>query len=287
MQKKETHLVPPQANPVRLSDYVVDIFKTIPSRKGMKKAIEKEVVKVDGKIASTALFIRGGEKIDLYESEKEVKKPVLETKLKILYEDDYLAVVNKPTGILVNGNKFHTVENALPFNLQASSQTDAFLRPQAIHRLDYPTSGVLLIGKTHQAVAALNQAFEQQEVAKTYYAVSIGKMQKEGIIDTPVDGKFAYSKYEVEQSIVSKKYQYLNLVRLFPKTGRRHQLRKHLASIGHPILGDKVYSKVGLVSYGNGLYLQAYSIGFEHPVMKEWLEVEMELPQKFRRIFKI
>lgn len=285
MQKRETHTVPILENPVRLSDYVKDVFKTLPSRKGMKKAIQKGLVKVNGKVASTALFMRGGEEIVLYESISEVKKPILEFKLKMLYEDDYLAIVNKPAGILVNGNQFHTVENALPFNLKQSSQTDAFLRPQAIHRLDYPTSGILLVGKTHQVVTALNQAFEQQQVAKTYYAVAIGKMPKEDIIEKTVDGKVAHSKYIVQQSIPSEKYEFLNLVKLFPKTGRRHQLRQHLAAIGHPILGDKTYGKEGLISYGNGLYLHAFSIGFAHPITKEYIGVETELPKKFGRLF--
>ncbi|MEL6941783.1 MAG: RluA family pseudouridine synthase, partial [Bacteroidota bacterium] len=262
MRKRETHQVPPLPNPIRLSDYTKGVFKTLPSRKGMKKAIQKGLVQVNDERATTALFLRGGEEIILYESEVEAKKPILELPLKVLYEDDYLAVVNKPAGILVNGNKFHTVENALPFNLKASSQTDAFLRPQAIHRLDYPTSGVLLIGKTHEVTTALNKAFEYHKIAKTYYAIAIGEMEKEGIIEVLVDGKAAHSEYIVQQSVPSEKYGFLNIVQLFPKTGRRHQLRKHLAAIGHPILGDKAYGQEGLLSYGNGLYLHAYSIGF-------------------------
>ncbi|MEN0051398.1 MAG: RluA family pseudouridine synthase [Bacteroidota bacterium] len=286
MKKRESHIVPTLENPIRLSDYLKGVFKTLPSRKGMKKAIQKGLVKVDSEVATTALFIQGGEEIVLYESSSEAKKPILELKLKVLYEDDYLAVVNKPAGILVNGNSFHTIENALPFNLTPSSQTDAFLRPQAIHRLDYPTSGVLMIGKTHQTVSALNQAFEKQKIAKTYYAVAIGEMKKAGIIERLVDGKVAYSKYIVQQSVPSEKYGFLNLLKLFPKTGRRHQLRQHLASIGHPILGDKTYGKEGLISYGNGLYLHAFSIGFEHPIDGKWMVVEMELPRKFGRIFE-
>ncbi|MEM8527789.1 MAG: RluA family pseudouridine synthase [Bacteroidota bacterium] len=287
MREKESYLVPLLQSPVRLSDYVKDIFKTLPSRKGMKKAIRKGLVKVNGEVASTALFIHGGEEIVLYESEIEAKKPILELKIKVLYEDDHLAVVNKPAGILVSGNKFHTIENALPFNLQPSTQADAFLRPQAIHRLDYPTSGVLLIGKTHQATTALNQAFEQQKVAKTYYAVAIGEMELAGVIETPVDSRFAYSKYQVQQSVISKKYGFLNLVRLFPKTGRRHQLRKHLAAIEHPILGDKLYGKEGSISHGNGLYLHAFSIGFDHPVVGKELIFEQQLPKKFKKIFDL
>lgn len=286
MKKRETHLVPSLQKSIRLSDYVTGVFKTLPSRKGMKKAIQKGLVRVDGKTANTALFIRGGEEIILHESNSEIKKPILELALKVLYEDDYLAIVNKPAGLLVNGNQFHTVENALPFNLKTSSQGDAFLRPQSIHRLDYPTSGVLLIGKTHQAVAALNQAFEQQKVAKTYYAVAIGKMVKEGVVERLVDGKAAHSKYIIQQSIPSEKYGFLNLLKLFPTTGRRHQLRQHLAAIGHPILGDKTYGTEGLISYGNGLYLHAFSIGFEHPITKKYLILEQELPRKFKRIFR-
>ncbi len=100
-------------------------------------------------------------------------------------------------------------------------------------------------------------------------------------------GKASVSYYEVEQTIVSDRFEFLNLVKLQPKTGRRHQLRKHLASIGNPILGDADYGKEGLIHKGKGLYLHAYSLQFVHPVTQANVEVKSKLPKKFFKLFPL
>lgn len=205
--------------------------------------------------------------------------------LKVLFEDEYLAVIHKPAGILVSGNSFKTIANALDQNLKRSNLPDAAM-PQPVHRLDYATTGVLLIGKTSSSIRDLNKIFENQAVSKTYYAVTIGEMEDKGEITSEVDGKKSQSKYTLCKSVPSERFGKLNLVKLEPQTGRRHQLRKHLASIGNPILGDKEYGIENLILNGKGLYLHAYSLKFIHPFTNEEIYLKDEVPQRFTKIFK-
>ena len=284
MQQKESHIVPVLDEPKRLSDYAGGIFRAIPSRKGMKKAMDKGLVLLNGKLASTADLVSGGECLELVLDDTEKQRPTIELELTVLYEDAHLAVINKPAGIEVSGNRKWTIENALLHNLKPSTEADA-TQAEAIHRLDYPTTGALLIGKTRTAIAALNSLFAQRQVAKIYAAVTIGKMTDAGTNETPVDGKPSQSDYLVLNSVVSERFSVLNLVQLTPKTGRRHQLRKHMAEIGHPILGDKDYGTEGLILNGKGLYLHSMSLSFVHPFTQQNLTVEAPLPKKFKKLF--
>ncbi len=205
--------------------------------------------------------------------------------LKVLFEDDYLAVIHKPAGILVSGNSFKTVANALAQNLKRSKLPDA-TTPKPVHRLDFATTGILLVGKTSSSIHALNKLFEDRAVKKTYYAVTIGEMETQGKITSEVDGKESQSNYTLCQSVHSERFGKLNLVKLEPQTGRRHQLRKHLSSIGNPILGDKEYGIENLILNGKGLYLHAYSLEFMHPFTQEEMHLKDELPERFQKIFK-
>ncbi|WP_400073684.1 pseudouridine synthase [Zobellia russellii] len=223
----ETHKVPPLSDPIRLQEYGVGIFSSVPTKSALKKVLKKKFVTVNGIIASTGTYIKGGENITLKVTTETPQGKKLIFDLKVIYEDDYLALIHKPGGILVSGNGFKTIAHALPQNLQPSALPDT-TKPQPVHRLDYATTGVLLTGKTASAIRKLNQLFEDKKIKKTYYAVTIGTMLPQGKITTSIDDKFAESHFEIVRSVVSKKYGTLNLVKLDPKTGRRHQLRKHL-----------------------------------------------------------
>jgi len=247
--------------------------------------LKKRYIKVNNTIASTATYIRGGETIVLTIPEEQKPKKELRLKLKVLFEDDYLAIIHKPAGILVSGNGFKTITNALPQNLRPSQLSDA-TKPQPVHRLDYETTGVLLVGKTNESIRKLNKLFEHKTIKKTYVAVTIGKMNPTGIINTVVDGKSAISKYTLLQSVTSKRFEALNLVELEPETGRKHQLRVHLSSIGNAILGDKKYGIENLILMRKGLYLHAYKLQFIHPFTQKTIEIKTELPKKFQKIFK-
>ncbi|MCD8414741.1 RluA family pseudouridine synthase [Tenacibaculum dicentrarchi] len=280
----ETHNTPLLEKPIRLQDYAVDIFKTIPTKSGIKKAIKKKLVFVNDKIATTALFINGNEKIELYKISEETTFKQFKFPLEVLFEDDYLAVIYKPAGILVSGNSFATIDNALLQNIKKSPLEDA-TRPRPVHRLDYPTSGLLLIGKTNSSIIALNKLFEDKKIQKKYHAISIGKIENNGIIDFPIDDKKAQTSYKLIKSVVSERFKTLNLVELSPKTGRKHQLRKHLLAIKSPILGDKEYFLDGFILNGKGLYLHASTLQFEHPFTKKEFVITKELPNKFKKIF--
>ncbi|MCI2229618.1 RluA family pseudouridine synthase [Polaribacter sp. MSW13] len=284
MQLIETHIVPKLEKSIRLQEYAVGIFKILPTKSGIKKAIKKELILVDGKTTSTAQFINGRETIELFQPKESVPFKRFKLELEILFEDDFLAIIYKPSGILVSGNSFATIDNALPQNLQKSTQTDA-VRPRPIHRLDYPTSGLLLVGKTNSTIISLNKLFEKKEIQKTYHAITICEMNSFGFINFTIDDKNAQTEYEVLKSVISKRFGYLNLIQLKPKTGRKHQLRKHLLAIGNPILGDKEYYKENLILNGKGLYLHASSLEFIHPHTTEKITITKELPKKFTKIF--
>lgn len=284
MQLIETHIVPKLEKPIRLQEYAVGIFNLLPTKSGIKKAIKKKLILVDGKATSTAKFISGKEIIELYKSKENNIFKRLKLDLEILFEDDYLAIIYKPAGVVVNGNKFVTIANALAQNLKRSNLSDA-VKPQPIHRLDYPTSGLLLIGKTSSSIIALGKLFENKEIQKIYFAITINQMYQAGIINLPIDTKSASTEFSVLKSINSKRFGCLNLVKLNPKTGRKHQLRKHLLSIGNPILGDKKYFSENKVLNGKGMYLHASTLKFIHPFTREKIEITKKLPKKFTSIF--
>lgn len=284
MQIKEIHTVPKLENSIRFQEYAVGIFKTLPTKSGVKKAIKKKLISINGDIATTALFILGEEKVILFESEDSSNFKRLKLTLEVIFEDDYLAIINKPAGILVSGNKFKTISNALDQNLIKSRQLDA-VKAKPIHRLDYPTTGLLLIGKTNASIIALNKLFEYKQIKKTYFAITIGQMEVSGIINTLIDNKNSETHYEVLKTVVSKRFEYLNLVKLSPKTGRRHQLRKHMLSLGNPILGDKEYCNEKLILNGKGMYLHAGILEFIHPFTKQQIKIKKDFSNKFKKIF--
>ena len=284
MELKETHIVPKLENTIRFQEYAVGIFKIIPTKSGIKKAIKRKLIFINGNLASTSKYISGNEKIELFQPKDTTTFKKLELDIEVLFEDDYLAIVFKPSGILVSGNKFVTIANGLSKNLIKSTQYDA-VKPQPVHRLDYPTSGVLLVGKTRSSINTLSKIFKNKEIKKTYFAITIGKIDAKGILNFNIDTKNATTEYEVLKSEPSKRFKYLNLVKLKPKTGRKHQLRKHLYTISNPILGDKEYYLKNSILKGKGMYLHAYSLDFRHPITEEKIIVCKELPKKFKKIF--
>lgn len=280
----KTHKVPKQDEPIRLQEYGVGIFDLVATKSALKKALKKQYITVNGNIATTATFINGGEIINLIVPETASSHKRLVLNLKVLFEDEYLAVIHKPAGILVSGNNFKTIVNALPQNIKRSTLSNA-TAPQPVHRLDFATTGILLVGKTTDSIRALNKLFENKTIKKSYYAITIGKMEGRGKITSKIDDKPSQSNYEIIESVASKRFGTLNLVKLKPKTGRRHQLRKHLASIGNPILGDKDYGIEPLILNGKGLYLHAFALKFTHPFTNKEVNFKDELPKRFRKIF--
>lgn len=280
MIEKQDYIVHESAESLRLLDYVIQFVPAVLSRNGAKKAIKSGCILLNGKPAEGSRFLKVGDKIAFVPSDP-VPSKVFKLSLPVVYEDDYLAVINKPAGFGVSGNYFRTIENALPFNLQPSLQADALISPRAVHRLDNQTSGLLLVAKTATARIHLGNQFEQKSVCKTYFALVAGALSAKENIDFPVDSKEAFTEFEVIQQVDSVKYKKISLVKLVPQTGRTHQLRIHLSQLGYPIIGDKLYTKNTPVLRGKGLFLAALELSFMHPISNEYLRFKLELPHKF------
>lgn len=276
-----THIVPANISNVRLSDYAVGIFPQLPSKKGLKKAIKNGQIYINGEKAATGNWVTTGQKIELVALDKKPPK-IYQLDLPVIYEDEQLAVIQKPAGIIVSGNQFHTIQNALLHNLTPSKAIDAFQLPRPVHRLDHATSGLLLIAKTTAANIHLSQQFEKKTIQKRYQAVVMGQIiPTSGIIEVKIEDKVATTKYEMLQTVPSLKATHLSLVDLYPLTGRTHQLRIHLAHLGHPILGDKLYHQDKPLLTGKGLFLAAVELIFEHPVSGEPMNFRIDAPTKF------
>ena len=194
---------------------------------------------------------------------------------------EYIAIINKPAGIPVSGNRYRTVQNALPFNVKPSKERDALKLPRPVHRLDTPTSGLLIVAKTATALMNLGHQLQNRKIAKQYRAIVSGKTPESGQIENPINGQLAITSYKTVRHIRSVKTNWLSLVDLFPVTGRTHQLRVHMANEGHPIVGDKLYVKNQPLLKGKGLFLCAIALEFIHPVLDTKMTFKIEQPAKF------
>ena len=263
-----------------MSEYAIKLPGFIPSRNGIKKAIKRGDILVDGLPAETGRLTVPGQLIELVDRQKTPPKS-FPMQIKVVYEDEYFALVCKPAGIEVSGNKFKTLQNALPVNCHASTAPDALKYPRPVHRLDYHTSGLLIVAKTVNAQIAFGNMLENKEITKRYRAVLVGEAPEAGQIDTPVGGRCAMSEFRRVSVSPARRYEALSLVDLFPVTGRTHQLRIHMASIGHPVLGDARYGKEGMILRGKGLFLSAVGLIFKHPFDGRDMVMSVPQPKKF------
>lgn len=283
MSSAELFLVTETAESKSLIDFVLINSQWIHSKKGFKKALKKEKIKVNNKLGSERLEIKKGDQIEVLPPDLLVTK-IFPLKLKVHFEDEFIAVVEKPAGIPTSGNYYKTLLNALPFNLQPSSlYHEKNFYP--VHRLDRSTSGLIIIAKSIAIASELHKVFETQKITKCYRAFVHGKLPTNGTIDLQIDQKECVTDYHTIENFESKRFGALSLCELFPKTGRTHQLRKHLSQIGHPILGDALYCQFK-TPRDKGLFLQAYGLNFRHPTTQAAIEIIIEAPNKFNWIRK-
>lgn len=276
----ESHRVPDLVEPKRLSEYARGVFVSLPSRKSVKKAIKSGRLLVDGRPSYTGHFVRSGEVLTVLRSPEPAA--VYDLELRVIFEDDHLAVVVKPGDLPVGGFMRRNLDNALPGNLTVTSLPDALPRPVPVHRLDRLTSGLVVVAKTFSAAAELGGFFENRRVEKGYLAVVHGILGAPMRIEHPLDGKEAITEVAPIAEGAHAWGQW-TVVNVQPITGRTHQIRRHLSMESFPIVGDVPY---GGKSVRRGLMLCARKIRFPHPVHGEIPAFEMDLPRKFKSFLR-
>lgn len=268
------------------------------SRSHIKNLIEKGLVKVNGKVVKAGYALKNGENIQI-----EVQKPEAistdaeDVDFEIVYQDEDLAVINKPQGLVVHpcsSTKSGTLVNGLLYKIKDLSGINGQLRPGIVHRLDKDTSGLLVVAKNDFAHVRLAEQIKNKTCHRNYLAVLDGNLKEnEGRIETfikrdPKDrmkmsvqgsGRVAITDFKV-----LKRFEKCCLVEFALQTGRTHQIRVHSKYLNHPIVGDKLYGKEvkGLA----GQLLHAYKISFVHPRSGELMTFEADLPDYFKDYLK-
>ncbi|NCG21855.1 MAG: RluA family pseudouridine synthase [Rhodobacterales bacterium] len=277
--------VPAHEGRIRLEQWSTDLFQGLASRAAARKACKRGDILLNGETASGSVFVEAG--ADLTRLEPTGKLPkVFPMALEVVFEDAHMAVVNKPPGYRVNGNLHRTLEHALPHNLAPSDQPDALRQFRPVHRLDRPTGGMVICAKTGRALMALGQQFENRQIQKKYRAICVGKLDGSGEVHEPIEERLAHSSYAVVCSTRSLRTKWVTTIDLWPRTGRTHQLRLHMAHLGYPILGDTLYGTPGEILVGKGLFLWATTLMFTHPISGEALSLEVPEPGKFESFRK-
>jgi 23S rRNA pseudouridine1911/1915/1917 synthase len=264
------------------------------TRSRVRHLIDEGLVTVDGVLpykAGLALEAGARVRVSLPPPERSELAPEA-VPLRIVYEDDDLLLVDKPSGMPVHpapGHNANTLVNALLSYAPQLSSVGAEGRPGIVHRLDKDTSGLIIVAKTDGAHASLSRQLKQRQVEKTYVALVEGVLeQREGVIDAPLGrhpsqrkrqavvagGREARTRYRVLREIDGR-----TLIEAYPETGRTHQIRVHLASIGHPVTGDRIYGRGRAAPSLRRQFLHAARLAFSHPSTGERIELSAELPE--------
>jgi 23S rRNA pseudouridine1911/1915/1917 synthase len=273
---QEVHTVAEEGE--RADAWAARVFTGIASKAAARKRLRSGRLVFDGARIESSRFVRVGMRAELYVP---ATVPACGLEPDVLFADDHVAVVYKPAGVLVNGNRHRTLEHGLPNVLARSPLADALVRPRPVHRLDYETAGPVAVARTHQAMVAWSRAFEDRQVDKRYEAVVLGRLEDAVVVELPVEGRTACSRIEPLATFRSLRTDWCTHVALVPVTGRRHQLRQHCLAIGHPILGDRRY-RTGPAYLGKGLFLAATHLALPHPVDDTRVAFDAPVPAKFR-----
>ena len=283
---------------IRLDAYISKKNENI-SRTNIQRLIENGNILVNGEERKISYKVQIGDNISInIPKPKESKIKAEEIPLEIIYEDKDIIVVNKPKGMIVhpaNGNLEGTLVNAIMSICKNSlSGIGGEIRPGIVHRLDKDTSGLLIVAKNDLAHINMSNQIKNRQVKKIYIALVRGNIdEEEATINMPIgrstkdrkkmavrkDGKEAITHFKV-----LKRYSEYTLLEVKIDTGRTHQIRVHLSEIGHPVVGDIVYSN-GKNEFGvQGQMLHAKSLDFKHPITNKQMHLEAELPDYFKEV---
>lgn len=294
----------------RLDVFVSSVMEEL-TRSRVQKLLEEEHLLVNGKTVKAGYKLKQGDEILLEVPEPKILSAKPEKMdIPIVYEDDDIAIVNKPRGMVVHPSAGHedgTMVNGLMYEFEGRlSGINGVLRPGIVHRIDKDTSGLLVVCKSDAAHNVMADKMKEHDIERIYHAVVHGNIKEdEGMVDAPIgrmdvdrkkmcvrpDGRRAVTHYRVLERFGQFTYVELKL-----ETGRTHQIRVHMQHIGHPVLGDPVYGpKKELTSVGKrleskdfwpGQILHAKVLGFVHPVSGEYKSFDSELPAYFQTVLE-
>ena len=283
----------------RLDRFVARLVPEL-TRSRVRRLIKDGLITVDGRLSGKAgVMLDAGARVSVTLPPPELVELAPEAvSLRIVYEDDDLLVVDKPAVMPVHpapGHSANTLVNALLSYAPQLSSVGAEGRPGIVHRLDKDTSGLIIVAKNDAAHASLSRQLKQRQVEKTYVALVEGVLERrEGVIDAPLGrhpsqrkrqavvarGRDARTRYRVLREIDGR-----TLIEAYPETGRTHQIRVHLASIGHPVSGDRVYGRArALAPSLHRQFLHAARLAFLHPSSGQHIELSVELPEDLRAV---
>lgn len=290
---------------IRLDAYIASEDLDL-SRSMIQKLLEDGKITVNGKMEKASYKVQINDEIQvMIEEPKEIKLEAQELPLDIIYEDNDILVVNKDKGLVVhpgNGNPDGTLVNAIMAHCKDSlSGIGGELRPGIVHRLDKDTSGLLIIAKNDKAHIAMSEQIKNREVNKTYIALVRGIIsENSATINMPIgrnakdrkkmavnkNGKEAITHFKVLDRYTTSKASY-TLLEIKIDTGRTHQIRVHMAQIGHPVIGDMVYSN-GKNEFGiEGQCLHAKKLEFKHPITGKEMKLEAQIPEYFENVISL
>ena len=277
----------------------LDVFLTSiiadQSRSYIGNQIKLGLIKVNQSQVKAGYILKAEDVIEMTEdAPKPMDLTPVDLNLEIVYEDDELMVINKPSGLVVHpASSYHepTLVHGLLFDQSNLSDINGVIRPGIVHRIDKDTSGLLVVAKTNVAHQALSLDLKDHQVKREYIALVYGHFaEREGVIDAPIkrhpkqrlkmtvikDGKYAVTHFKVIAS-----YEKYSLIRCELETGRTHQIRVHLAYIGHPVVGDPLYGPKDVVGK-TGQFLHAERLSFSHPIKKEMMTFTATIPKVFK-----
>lgn len=270
------------------------------SRGQANDQIKQGLVLVNGQQKKAKYTVQAGDVI-CFELPKEeaLEYQAQNIPLDIIYEDDALAIINKPQGMVVHPSAGHpsgTMVNALMYHIKDLSSINGVVRPGIVHRIDKDTSGLLMVAKTDAAHQALAEELKAKKSLRKYLAIVHGNLPNDrGMIEAPIgrsekDRKkqavTAKGKEAVTRFTVLERFGDYSLVELQLETGRTHQIRVHMAYIGHPVAGDPLYGPRKTLS-GHGQFLHAKTLGLTHPMTGKEMIFTVEAPEIFQKVLKL